>query len=113
MTFSLVKTAAIAATLVVASVSAASAATWAYVDQDSKVRLNHYNGSPTVGWVDEGDVVKVINHWGNWYRIDPPGPNNAGWVRSYVLDFDYEDDPSKPGVQFCFYNGFAKVCLNS
>ena len=113
MTLSLVKTAAIAATLVVASVSAASAATWAYVDHDAKVRYNHYNSSPAVSWVDEGDVVKVIGKWNNWYRIDPPGPNNAGWVRNYVLDFDYEDDPSTPGVQFCFNNGFGQICLNS
>jgi hypothetical protein len=34
-------------------------------------------------------------------------------VRNYVLDFDYEDDPQKPGVQFCFNNGFGQVCLNS
>jgi hypothetical protein len=66
MTLSLVKTATIAAAIVVASVSAASAATWAFVDQDAKVRLNHYNGSPTVEWVDEGDIVKVFGKWNNW-----------------------------------------------
>jgi hypothetical protein len=113
MNLSLVKTAAIAAAISLASVSAASAATWAYVDQDSKVRLNHYSSSPKVNEVDEGDIVKIIGHWNNWYKIDPPGPGPKGWVRNYVLDFDYEDDPDEPGVQFCFFNGFAQVCLNS
>ena len=113
MTLSIVKTAAVAAALIAGSVSAASAATYAYVDQDAKVRAYHSTSSPTVEWVEEGDIVKVIGKWGSWYKIDPKGPNNSGWVRNYVLEFDYEDDPVKPGVQFCFNGPLGYVCLNS
>lgn len=104
------KTTAFAAVLLVGSASGALAATYAYVDHDSKVRANHYNTSSTVNYVEEGDVVKVIGHWGTWYKIEIPGPN--GWVKGSVLEFDYEDDPSEPGVQFCFGGPFGQVCVN-
>lgn len=112
MTLSLVKTGAIAAAMLIATASSSFAATWAMVDQDTNVRAGHSNGSAVVNYVEEGDVVQIIGHWGNWYKIAIPGPN--GWVRSYKLDIDYEDDPSSPGIQFCFTGPFGGyVCANS
>ncbi|MEO6396639.1 MAG: hypothetical protein ABIO40_12110 [Devosia sp.] len=108
MTLSLVKTGAIAAALVFATATSSLAATYAIVEQDSLIRYNHSNSSSVVNDVEEGDLVQIIGEWGNWYKIAIPGPN--GWIRSYKLELDYEDDPA-PGVQFCFMGPLGKVCV--
>ena len=110
------KTVAIAATLVFATAGASMAATWAYVDYNSKVRQFHQLGSETVNWVKEGQEVKVIGQWKNWYKLQIKGPD--GWVKANVLDFDYYDDdyyPVKPGFgsSFCVDGKNAQFCLGT
>lgn len=114
------KTAALAAAIVVATAGASMAATWAYVDQDSKVRANHYTYSPVVNYVDEGQKVRVIAQWNNWYKLKIP--DTDGWVKGSVLDFDYYDDdyptyPVKPGYgfgsQFCVEGKKTQFCLGT
>ncbi|MEQ1770934.1 MAG: SH3 domain-containing protein [Devosia sp.] len=109
MTFSLVKTGAIAAALVLAPAGTSFAAQYAIVDQDSAVREYHSNNSDIVNYVDEGDIVQIIGHSGNWYKIAIPGDN--GWIRSYKLDFDYEDEDAGPGVKLCFMGPIGQVCV--
>ena len=111
MTLSLLKTGALAAAIVFATATSSLAATWALVEQDSYIRANHSSSSSIVNDVEEGDVVQVIGHWGNWYKLAIPGPN--GWIRDYKLEFDYDevDDPS-PGVKLCFMGPIGKVCVN-
>lgn len=114
-----IKTAALATAIVFATAGASMAATWAYVDQDANVRKNHSNGSAVVNYVDEGDKVKVIGQWKNWYKLQISGPD--GWVRANVLDFDYygDDDyyPVKPGIgfgsSFCVDGKNAQFCLGT
>ena len=111
MSLSLVKTGAVAAALLIASTASSFAATWAYVDHDANVRQNHSVASAVVNWVSEGDHVKVINHWGNWYKVQIPGPD--GWVRASALDFTPGPGPGPDGVQFCFWGPLGYVCVNN
>jgi hypothetical protein len=116
MALSLLKTGAIAATAILMTASGAFAAS-AYVDYDAKVKKSWTSSSPTVGWVEEGDYVKVLAYTkknGGWFKINPPGPNNTGWVKKNVLDLEYDDDydDPKPGVQFCFTGPLGYICVN-
>ncbi len=114
-----IKTAALATAIVLATAGASMAATWAYVDHDANVRKNHSSNSQVVNGVDEGDKVKVIAQWNNWFKLQIPGPD--GWVRANVLDFDYYDDgPSYPvtpgygfGSSFCVEGKNAQFCLGT
>ena len=95
MALSFFKTGAIAATVLALSVSGAFAATFGHVNYDTKVKKTWSSNSSTVEWLDEGDYVKVINYTsknGGWYRVDPKGPNNAGWVKDSAIDLDSYDD---------------------
>ena len=116
------KTVALATAVVFATAGASMAATWAYGDQTSKVRDDHYNGAPTVNWVKQGQQVKVLGQWKNWYKVQLKGPD--GWVRANVLDIDYDDDdyypvkpghPVKPGFgsSFCVDGKNAQFCLGT
>ena len=72
MALSLLKTGAIAATALIMSVSGAFAAAHGYINYDTKVKSQWYSGSFTVGWVEEGDYVKVLNYTkknGGWFKI--------------------------------------------
>ncbi|MBN9346372.1 MAG: hypothetical protein J0I48_09240 [Devosia sp.] len=94
MALSLLKTGAIAATALILSASGAFAATYGHVNYDTKVKKSWTSSSSTVWYLDEGDYVKVINYTSNnggWFRIDPPGPNNAGWVKKSAIDLEYDD----------------------
>jgi hypothetical protein len=111
-----IKTAALAAAIVVATAGASMAATWAWVDQDAYVRKNHSTSSAKVNTVYEGDKVKVIGQWNNWFKLQLSGPD--GWVRHYVLDFGgYDDDDFYPGPgfgsQFCVKGKNAQFCLGA
>lgn len=110
MNLSLVKAGVLAASLIAATATAASAATWGMVEQDSVLRANHSNMSAPVNSVDEGDVVQIIGTWGQWYKVKVPGPD--GWIRKYKIDTDFYDPPGTPGVQFCFNGPFGYFCAN-
>ncbi len=111
-----IKTALIAAAVVVATAGASFASTWAYVDHDSKVKKFHKQSSESVNFVEEGQKVKVVGSWGNWYKIQIPGKD--GWVKSSVISFDYFDEdyyddygyPS--GGSFCINGDHAQFCLS-
>jgi SH3-like domain-containing protein len=113
MTLSLLKTTAVAGAMLAASTVGSFAATYAYVDHDALVRYNHSTSSIVVNDVSEGDYVKIIGHWGNWYKIKIDGPD--GWVKASVLDFDSYDPYPGPGpspVQACFWGPLGYVCVN-
>lgn len=79
------KIAAIATVVVIATAGASLAASFAWVDHDSKVRAYHSTSSSVVDWVEEGQKVRVIGTWANWVKIRIPGGD--GWVRQSVLDY--------------------------
>jgi hypothetical protein len=108
------KTTALAAAVVIATAGASMAATWAWVDKDSKVRADHHLASEAVNQVWEGQKVQVIAKWNTWYKLKIPGPD--GWVRRTVLDFDPPYKPYKPykpgfGSSFCVDGKNAQFCL--
>ena len=113
MALSLLKTGAIAVTAILMSASASMAAS-AYVDHDALVKKSWSSQSKTVGYVEEGDYVKVLDYTkknGGWFKINPPGPNNTGWVKKNVLDLDYDDFDDEPGVKFCFTGPLGYICV--
>lgn len=105
-----VKSAAVAAAVLLATAGASFAAQYAWVDQDAKVRQFHQSGSPVVNWVSDGQKVKIVGSWKNWYRLQIPGPD--GWVKKNVIDSDpwsYDDWPHGGGnAQVCLggWNGY-------
>lgn len=103
------KTAALAGALLLASAGGALAAPYAFVDHHAFVRAFHSNGAPVVNNVDYGDHVKIIGHWGNWYKIQIPGPD--GWVRANALDFTPGPGPG-PGPGACFWGPYGYICIH-
>jgi hypothetical protein len=119
MALSLLKTGAIAATALLMSVSGAFAATYGYVNYDTKVKSSWWSGSATVSYVDEGDHVKIVKYTkknGGWFRIDPPGPYNAGWVKKSAIDLEYDgyDDGDDFDLTICGPGLFgSSFCINA
>jgi uncharacterized protein YraI len=110
----LFKTAAAALAIVAATAGAASAAQFAWADQDANVRLNHKNIAPVVNWIEEGQKVQVIGNWNNWYKIKIPGQD--GWVKAGVLDFSPFPGPfpgPHTGGSFCVEGKGASFCINA
>lgn len=113
------KTALAAGAVILATAGSALAAPlYGFIEDTARVRANHSSASPTVNWVDEGDEVRIIGEWGNWYKIKVPGPD--GWVRKSVVSFDdWGDDwdsdwpRHRPGVSssFCLDNANAQFCF--
>jgi hypothetical protein len=106
MALSILKTGAIAATALILSVTSSMAAVYGTVNYDTKVKKYWSSNSATVYYLDEGDYVKVINYTsknGGWYRVDPPGANNAGWIRDSAIDLDVDDfdDDGDPSITIC------------
>jgi hypothetical protein len=109
------KTAAVAAVVLVATAGASMAAQYAWVDHNAKVKKHHTLASQTVNWVAEGQKVKVIGSWGNWYKLQIPGKD--GWVKSHVLDFQPFPGPFPGygygyGGSFCISGDSASLCLS-
>ncbi|MDB5538312.1 MAG: hypothetical protein JWQ89_39 [Devosia sp.] len=109
------KTAALATLVVAATAGASFAAQYAWVDNDAKVKQFHKQASPTVNWVSEGDKVKIIGSWGNWYKLQIPGQD--GWVKANVLDFTPGPGPFPGygygyGGSFCINGDNASFCLS-
>ena len=105
-----ITTGALAVAVLLASAGASFAATYAWVDQDANVKKKHLNASITVNWVEEGQKVKVIGSWGNWYKIQIPGPD--GWVKASVLDWSYDDYDYGSGGSFCVNGDHAQFCIS-
>lgn len=85
---------AIAAAVLVMSVSGAFAATYGSINSDSKVREVVVLGSPASD-LGRGRRLRrsstTPTRTASWFRIDPPGPNNAGWVKKSAVDLDELD----------------------
>jgi len=99
-----VKTGALAFAVILATASASMAAQWAWVDHDAKVKKFHQNASPTVNWVQDGQKVKIVNSWGNWYKLQIPGPD--GWVKKHVVSFNNWPNNNWPNNY-----GNGQVCI--
>lgn len=115
MSFRTLKTAALAAAVIVATAGASMAATYAWVDQDANVRKKAFAGSNIVNWVEEGQKVKIIGQQANWYKIQIPGQD--GWVKKGVLDFNPGPFPFPGygygyGGSFCINGQNASFCLS-
>lgn len=110
------KTAAIAAALVVATASASFAAS-AYVDYDAKVKSQPKNNSQTVNWVEEGQKVQIIGQSGSWVKVKIPGKD--GWVKANALDYNYapypvyDDYGPNYGSSVCLGGKNASFCINA
>lgn len=104
-----VKTGALAIAIVLATAGASMAATYAWVEYDSKVKFKHYAGSATVNYVYEGQKVKIVGSWNNWYKIKIPGQD--GWVKKHVLDFS-PDWGGGYGGSFCINGDHASFCIS-
>ncbi|MDP1729726.1 MAG: SH3 domain-containing protein [Devosia sp.] len=111
------KTAALAIVVVAATAGASLAAQWAWVDHDANVRQFHTNASPVVNWVSEGQKVKIIASWNNWYKLQIPGPD--GWVKKNVIDFNpwpnnpWPNNPGPVNGQVCFWGQYGYICLGN
>ncbi|HEY0917848.1 SH3 domain-containing protein [Devosia sp.] len=111
------KTGFVAAAVVLATAGASMAATWAWVEQDAKVRANHQNIAPVVNWVEEGQKVQIVGSWGNWYKIKIPGQD--GWVKKGLLAFNPWPNAPWPGYgagygggSFCINGDNAQFCIS-
>ena len=119
MTLSILKTGAIAATALILSATGAFAATYGTINYDTKVKKTYSSSSQTVWIVEEDDYVKVLNYTsknGGWYRIDPPGPNNAGWIKRKAIDIDSDDfdDGDDINLTICGPGLFgSNFCINT
>lgn len=94
MSMSILKVGAIAATALVLSVTSSMAAVYGTINYDTKVKKTWSSSSKTVWLVEEDDYVKVLNYTsknGGWFRIDPPGANNAGWIKKNAISIDDEE----------------------
>ena len=113
-----IKTAALAAAVLVATAGASFASQYAWVDQDANVYFKHKTSSTIVNYVEEGQKVKILASWNNWYYIKVPGDD--GWVKASKLDFhphwddaDY-DYPGYPvGGSLCVGGDHASFCLGT
>lgn len=115
MSLSILKTGALAATLVLALAGASAAAPLhGEINYDTKVKQFHSNGSPSVNWVSEGDDVWIIGSVPGWYKVKVPGPD--GWVKKSAVDVFYGPGPGPDygygGPSACFSGPFGGLCVN-
>lgn len=100
MALSILKTGAIAAVAILMTATSSMAAVYGTINYDTKVKKTYSSSSQTVWIVEEGDYVKVLNYTkknGGWFRIDPPGGNNAGWIKDEAIDLDVDEDDFDDG----------------
>jgi hypothetical protein len=120
MSLSLLKAGAVAATALMISATAASAAPaylYGTIDYLTKLKANHSNSSPTIEWLHSGDDVIIVGAWGSWFKVKVPqaGPDPVGYVKKSAVDVNYgdDDDDSGPGVKACFNGPLGYFCINS
>jgi SH3-like domain-containing protein len=108
MLFSL-KTAALAATMLVATVGGSFAAT---LDHDTKLLDSPHKWADVVSYVDEGDYVKVYGcGFGSGYFCKVKIDGDKGFIRKDAIDWGYSDDDYD--VSFCVGGYYGSFCLAS
>jgi hypothetical protein len=107
MTLSL-KTGAIAAAMLLASVGGAFAAT---IDFNTPVKNGPHNWAPTLQWASFGDHVQVLNCQGQYCFVKIAGPD--GWVKKTAISFGGPGPfPGPyPAPYGCFYGPYGYVCI--
>jgi len=107
-----VKTAALAAAMLVVATGASMAAQYAWVDHDTYLYEYKNTGSDEVGYAWEGQKVKVLATSSSWAKIKANG--DIGWVKKSKLDWDpdFVDYPIYNGGQFCAHDSGASFCLS-
>ena len=110
MSFSL-KTAALAAAILVATAGGSFAAT---IDGNTKVLDAPHKWADVVQYAFDGQNVKVLQCQGKYCYVKIAGPD--GWVRKSDIDFGYIDpwpkNPNPGPVSACFYGPYGYVCIN-
>jgi hypothetical protein len=95
----------------------AFAATYGWIEKDTKVKEEPSKYSDTLAWADEGEKVKILDHEDGYYLVKRDGVD--GWVRDHHVDFGYDDDHHD--VSFCIggfgpgpFGGFGggELCVN-
>jgi hypothetical protein len=104
------KSAALAGVLLIASAGGAFASQYAVIDHDVLIHQYHSNGSTIVNAADEGDYVKILAHWGNWFKIKVDGPD--GWVKAGALDFGSPSYPDYPTLHGCVWGPYGGFCID-
>ncbi|WP_395820738.1 SH3 domain-containing protein [Devosia sp.] len=111
----IVTAATVAVFALAATAGAASAAQYAWVDQNAKVKAKPFNVAATVNTVFEGQKVKIIAENGNWVKIKIPGMD--GWVKSGVLDYapfpNNNPWPNNGNGQVCFNGQYGYICIGN
>jgi SH3-like domain-containing protein len=108
MLFSL-KSAALAATLLVATVSGSFAAT---MDSDAKLLESPHKWADIVSYVDEGDYVKLLDcGYGKYCFVKIDG--DKGYVRKSDIDFGNSYDDDDYDVKVCFGGFYGTICAKS
>jgi hypothetical protein len=110
-----VKTAALAAALLVAATGASMAAQYAWVDHDTYLYEYKNTGSDEVGYAWEGQKVKVLATSSSWAKIKANG--DIGWVKKSKLDWaptfiDYPGYGYGGGASFCGGGSSGSVCFS-
>jgi hypothetical protein len=109
-----IKTSVLAVAVILATAGASFAAQYAWVDHDAKVKKHHIQASQTVNFVHEGQKVKIIGSWGNWYKVQIPGKD--GWVKAGALDWNYngyDDDYYGNGNHVCLKGQYGSLCIGN
>jgi len=111
-----VKTAALAAAMLIAATGASMAAQYAWVDHDTYLYEYKNTASDHVGYADEGEKVKVLATSGSWAKIKDDG--DIGWVKKSKLDwapsfvdYPYEGYGYGSGA-VCAGNFNASICFS-
>lgn len=108
-----VKTAALAAAMLVAATGASMAAQYAWVDHDTYLYEYKNTASDEVGYAWEGQKVKVLATTNSWAKIKANG--DTGWVKKSKLDWapTFIDYPGYGGgASFCGGGSGGSVCFS-
>jgi uncharacterized protein YgiM (DUF1202 family) len=96
------KLAATSLVVLLGTTAGAFAATYGWIDEDTKVKEHHSKWSDTLAWAQEGEKVKVLDHENGYYYVQRKGKD--GWVDDDDVDFHYDDD-HHADVEFCIGGG--------
>lgn len=109
-----VKTAALAAAILVTATGASMAAQYAWVDNDTYLYEYKNTASDEVGYAWEGQKVKVLATTSSWAKVKANG--DIGWVKKNKLDWapSFVDYPYGygDGASLCAGGSSASFCFS-